>query len=146
MHCLKCLFHLNNNIYQIGTVTFMEIVWKQNGTSENICKKKHIFLVPIWIIHHFKQKNSFFVSLVPFLPGICKGLSPLECLISFFCLHLENIYITIHLTSIYLQKLNPYTLESVRFKVWKRTYQGPKCLKSYSKERYKEMLKKMKKN
>ena len=38
MHCLECLFHMDNHMDQVGTVTFVERISRQNSTSENICK------------------------------------------------------------------------------------------------------------
>ena len=36
IHCLKCLFHMDNHIDFVGTVTSVERISWQNGTSENI--------------------------------------------------------------------------------------------------------------
>ena len=47
MHCLKCLFHMDNHIDLVGTVTFVERISWGNGTSENIWKKSLAFF---WIL------------------------------------------------------------------------------------------------
>ena len=44
MHCLKCLFHMNNHIDQVGTVNPVKIISRWNGPSGNI-KKNHL---PLW--------------------------------------------------------------------------------------------------
>ena len=54
--CLNCLFHMNNHIYKVVYVMFVEIVSWWNVTSENICKTStNFFLVPGWSSQHFKH-------------------------------------------------------------------------------------------
>ena len=56
LHCLKCLFHMNNHIDKVVNVMFVEKVSIWNVTSENISKKSTwLFWVPSWKYQYFWQ-------------------------------------------------------------------------------------------
>ena len=87
LHCLKCLFHLNNHIDKVENVMFVEKVLIWNMTSENISKKTlNLFRFQVGdinISNDIKKSKSLsngqFFQLALLILYFPNSLCPLSC-------------------------------------------------------------------
>ena len=88
----ECLFHMDNHIDLVGSVTFVEKISWQKGTLENIIKKGTYFF---WfLVGDFDISNIFYkiqnlnswpvFPVVPLLRKILKAISPLQSLFDLY--------------------------------------------------------------
>ena len=70
MQCPECLFHMDNHIYQVRCVTFVEKVLRWHSSSKNIYKKTLTFLASCG-----RYQNTMHLLQNPKLPRNTMGFN-----------------------------------------------------------------------